>query len=125
MSILNRKLDHINLNVPNLEEAIKFYTEVLGFEIVNRFKSDMEFVFITDGTITYELVENPLLDATTIEHIAYVSSDIQKDFDHFKKLGLVTTNLSYLSFMFENGVYYFFIKGAGNEKIEFCQKKEV
>ncbi len=55
MSILNRKL-----NVPDLEEATKFYTEVLGFEIVNK-KYDMEFVLITDGTITYKLVTHYLM----------------------------------------------------------------
>ncbi len=122
MSIYNREIDHINLNVPNIEESVAFYTERLGFKVVNRFKSDMKFVFITDGNITYELIEDSTLDDAVLEHIAYVSEDIKSDFDYFSKLGITTTPLGYVDFLFENGVHYFFIKGAGNEKIEFCQK---
>lgn len=123
MTIYNRPLDHINLGVPNLEEAITFYTETMGFKVVNRFKGSKEFVFITDGNITYELLENTELENTVFGHIAYVSEDIKKDYEHFKELGIVTTELGYLDFLFDNGMYYFFIKGAGNDKIEFCQKK--
>ncbi len=122
MSSFNRKLDHINLAVPNLENAIGFYTETLGFKITERFKKDKEFVFISDGSITYELLENPQLKETKFDHIAYVSEDIKTDFEHFKKLGLTTTEIGFVDFIFENGVYYFFIKGLGNEKIEFCQR---
>ena len=32
MKLYNRTLDHINLKVPNLEQAVKYYTEVLGFK---------------------------------------------------------------------------------------------
>lgn len=124
MSLFNRKLDHINLTVPNLEKAVKFYTETMGFKVSNRFKEGMEFVFITDGNTTYELMENPTLSETVIDHIAYVSTDINQDFEYFKNLDLVTTDIGYVDFLFEDGVYYFFIKGAGNEKIEFCQRKE-
>ena len=122
MTIYNRTLDHINLAVPNLEEAIEFYTTTMGFKVVNRFKKGREFVFITDGTITYELLENKELKETVIDHIAYVSEDIKADYEYFSKLGLTTTELGFVDFIFDNGVHYFFIKGAGNDKIEFCQK---
>ena len=122
MSYFNRKLDHINLNVPDLEKTVKFYTETLGFKVVNRFKKEREFVFVTDGNITYEFIENKNLTNAVIDHIAYVSDDIKADFDHFKSLGLLTTELGFVDFIFDNGVHYFFIKGEGNEKIEFCQK---
>ena len=122
MFILNRKLDHINLAVPNMEQAIRFYTEVLGFKIIDRFKNGMEFVFISDGNITYELIENSMLKETIFDHIAYVSEDIKADFEYYNGLGITTTPLGFVDFVFENGVHYFFIKGAGNEKIEFCQK---
>ena len=122
MHILNRKLDHINLAVTNMEQAIKFYTEVLGFKVINRFNKGMEFVFVSDGNITYELIENSLLKETIIDHIAYVSEDIKADYDYYNKLGITTTPLGFVDFVYDNGVHYFFIKGAGNEKIEFCQK---
>ncbi len=118
-----RKIDHINITVPNIEKAIEFYTNVMGFEVANRFKKEKEFVFITNGDITYELMENPNLKEGIVDHIAYVSKDIEKDYEHFLNLGLTTTTLNYVDFLFENGVNYFFISGAGSEKIEFIKKK--
>ena len=122
MTLFNRPLDHINLQVPNLEEAVKFYTETMGFKVISRYKGFKEFVFITDGNTTYELIESNNLSNTVIDHVAYVSEDIKADYEHFSKLGLVAVELNYIDFLFENGVHYFFIKGAGNDKIEFCQK---
>lgn len=123
MNLKNRAIDHINIMVPNLEMAVQYYTETLGCELTNRFKKDKEFVFVSDGTVTYELMEDTSLSAGVIDHIAYISEDIQADYDYYAKLGLTTTELGYIHFLFENGVYYFFIKGAANERIEFCQKK--
>ncbi len=124
MIVTNRKLDHISISVPNLQDAIAFYTEVLGYQVVNQFKGDMEFVFVSDGNVIYELLEKTMIQETKIDHIAYVSLDIKADYEHFEKLGLVTTNIGYIDYLFENGMYYFFIKGPGNAKIEYCQKKE-
>ena len=121
MTFFNRKFHHINLTVPNLEEAISFYTATLGFKLVSRFKQELEFVFVSDGNMTYELMENKELKETVFDHIAYASDDIEADFEHFKKLGITTTELGFVDYLFENGVRYFFIKGAGNDKIEFCQ----
>ncbi len=121
-----KRIDHINISVPNLARSIDYYTKVMGFTIQNRFKGGgMEFVFMSDGSTTYELMENPSLKETRIDHIAYVSDDIQKDYDAFKAINpdLLLGDIGYVDFLFENGVYYFFIKGVGNEKIEFCQKK--
>ncbi len=123
MKYFDRPLDHINLTVPNIESAVEFYTKVMGFEVKERYKDGMEFVFITDGKITYELIENSFAKSTVIDHIAYASEDIEKDFEHFKSLGLATTEVGFIDFLFEKGVYYFFIKGSANEKIEFCQRR--
>ena len=94
----------------------------MGFKVISRYKGFKEFVFITDGNTTYELIESNNLSNTVIDHVAYVSEDIKADYEHFSKLGLVAVELNYIDFLFENGVHYFFIKGAGNDKIEFCQK---
>ena len=122
MTFKNRQLDHLNLAVPNMEKAVKFYTEIMGFEVVASFNKGMHFVFITDGNNTYELIEKPEVTDSTFDHIAYVSTDIQTDYAYFKELGITTTEVGYVDFLFEKGVYYFFIKGANNEKIEFIQR---
>ncbi len=118
------KLDHINLTVPNIDDAIDYYINVLGFSLKEQYqKNGMNFTFLTDGNIVYEILENPTLKQTVIDHIAYVSDDIQADFDIYNNQGLTISNINYLDFLFDNGVYFFFIKGSGNEKIEFCQKR--
>ncbi len=122
----NYQVDHINITVPNLEESVTFYTRVLGFSLQARYKNGpMEFVFITNGNTVYELMENASLQASRMDHIAYVSQDIQADFAYFKEHHphMLLTDVGYIDFLFENGVYFFFIQGAGQEKIEFCQKK--
>ncbi len=126
MLLKDKNIDHINLTVPNLEKSIEFYTKTLGFKMTDRFSDgEMDFVFITNGKIVYELLEDPTLKETKLDHIAYTSKDIQADYDYFKNLNidLLLGEIDYLDFLFENGVYYFFIKGTGNEKIEFCQMK--
>ncbi len=125
MDFYNRSLDHINLTVPDIESAVDFYTNTMGFKVTERFKTDMEFVFISDGNTTYELTENRTFTTTVIDHIAYSSENIEADFKYFSNLGITTTELGYVDFLFENGVNYFFIKGAGNDKIEFIQKKSL
>lgn len=122
-----KKLDHINLKVPNLESAIKFYTETMEFHIRDRYtKNGRDFVFVTDGNVVYELGEDTNLQNAYFDHVAYESKDIQADYDYYKALNpkLLLNEIGYIDFLFENGVYYFFIKGEGNEKIEFCQKKK-
>lgn len=121
-----KKFDHINIKVPDLEKAIKYYTETMNFYIRDRYtKGDMDFVFITDGDMVYELLEDKNSEQAYFDHIAYQSDDIEKDYNYYKNLdpNLLSTEIEFIDFLFENGVYYFFINGAGNEKIEFCQKK--
>ncbi len=119
----NRPVDHINLTVPNLQKAVDFYTNTLGFKIVEKYMGKKEFVFITDGSNTYELFEDSTLDKTLIEHIAYVSHDIETDYNHFSSLGLTTTPIGKADFLFQNGADYFFITGATGDKIEFIHRR--
>lgn len=111
------ELDHINITVNNLEESIQFYEDVLGFKVIERFKGSMEFVFMSDGNVTYELIQG---SNGNFDHIAYVSSNIEQDYKKYKHLA--TSEIGYLPFLFKNGVKYFFIKGASGERIEFIQK---
>ena len=47
------------LNVNNLEDSIRFYTEVAGLEVVNRFKAGpSEIAFLGSGETKIELICN-------------------------------------------------------------------
>ncbi len=124
--MISRSIDHINISVPHMEKALDFYTNTLGFTIKERYTgAGMDFVFITDGSTVYELLENTALEKAKIDHIAYISEDIEADYAHFKNkdASMLLGEVGFVDFLFENGVYYFFIQGPGQEKIEFCQKK--
>ncbi|ONI37660.1 hypothetical protein AN639_12130 [Candidatus Epulonipiscium fishelsonii] len=119
-----KKIDHINVTVPNLEKAIEFYTNVLGYKVTHKFKgNDMEFIFVSDGNVTYEIIQGDVSQAK-FDHIAYVSEDIKADYNYYKNLdsNLLQGEVNYLDFLFEAGMYYFFIQGPNGESIEFCQK---
>lgn len=116
------KLHHINIMVPNLEEAVSYYKEILGFKEVARFSGNMTFVFVSDGKVTYELIEDSSLTQGFFDHIAYQSDDIENDFRKYEEMGITTTTLNTIPYLFSNGVKYFFIKGSTGEKIEFCQE---
>lgn len=122
MTFFNREIDHINLTVPNISQAISFYTDILGFKITHQFDiNGMNFVFISNGTISYELIENPSVNGT-LEHIAYSSQNLQKDHDYFKSKNLQVTPINFLPGLFDNGMHYFFLLSPTNERIEFCSK---
>lgn len=125
MTFYNREIDHINLSVPNIQEAVDFYTGVLGFKIVGEyFLGQMRFVFVSNGTISYEIMQKPEFAVGVLEHMAYSSTDLQKDFDYFKQLdsNLILSEINFIQGLFENGMYFFFIKSPTGERIEFCQR---
>ncbi|WP_317854088.1 VOC family protein [Chakrabartyella piscis] len=119
-------LDHINLSVPNMEDAVAFYENIMGFTITHHFqKGEKNFVFMTDGNVVYELLEKKEFTSTVIDHLAYTSDDLQAEYDFYVKNhpDMLLTELNCSEILFEKGMDYFFIKGVGNERIEFCQKR--
>ncbi len=127
MNFLNRPLDHINVTVPNMEKAIAFYTEVLHFKIQESYTHNgRKFVFVTDGNVVYELMENAQEQSARFDHMAYSSEDIEADYAYFKKehSELLATDIGFADFLFEKGMYYFFVNGLQGERIEFCQRKK-
>lgn len=127
MSGFGKAIDHINITVPNLQDGLDFYVGVLGFREEARFENNgMQFAFVSDGTVTYELLEKAEVEKGSFDHIAYVSEDIQKDYADFmaKDPSLLMGEIGLAEGLFEYGMYYFFVKGACGERVEFCQKKK-
>lgn len=54
------KFAHVTINVKNMEESLKFYEEIVGLPIVNRFPAgpNMEIVFLGDGETLLELIHD-------------------------------------------------------------------
>ncbi len=56
------------ISVINLEESLKFYQEVVGLAIINRFKAGpgVEIAFLGDGETKIELIYNESIKNVTI-----------------------------------------------------------
>jgi catechol 2,3-dioxygenase-like lactoylglutathione lyase family enzyme len=54
-------IHHIGVNVLDLDRAEKFYTDVLGFEVVERYEEDMRHLMLDSGNSFMHLFESPEL----------------------------------------------------------------
>lgn len=114
------------LRVQNLEESIKFYSEIIGLEVVSRFQAgpETEIAFLGGGDTKIELI----CDGTSRE--TRVGSDISWGFE-VKSLDQM------LAFVKEKGieivsgptqpsphVRFFFIKDPNGMKIQLAENIE-
>lgn len=121
MNIL--KVDHIGIAVKNLEETLKFYTEVLGLqlqgtEIVEEQKVKVAFLPVGDTEV--ELLESTSDDGPIakfiekngegIQHIAFKVDNIEAAIQELKDKGMM---------MIDNEPRY----GAGGARIAFMHPK--
>lgn len=118
-----KKIDHVGIAVKNLEEALKFYENVLGLkstgtEVVEEQK--VKVAFLPTGDSEVELLEATSEDSPVakfiekngegIQHIAYRVDDVEAAIAKMKELGMR---------MIDEKPRY----GAGGAKIAFCHPK--
>lgn len=118
-----RKVDHIGIAVKDLDEAVKFYTEILGltvqgYEEVSEQKVKVAFIPIGDTEL--ELLESTEPDGpiakyiekkgTGIQHVAFNVENIEKALEEIKEKGIRLID--------EKPRY-----GAGGSKIAFLHPK--
>lgn len=125
-----RKLQHIGFPTNDLEKTIAWYTQQLGFKVVNRaYTPDGKtpVAFIQNSDTVYELYQpEQALDAEAakrIDHICYDSADIERDYQYCTSHGytVTTQGIESLPTVWENGVRYFKVQGPSGEEVEFCQ----
>ncbi len=126
--IKNRPLDHIGLACGNADENIKWYEETLGFETVGKFMHNGRYVYFIEshGTV-YEVYTDENLPADAkgkIDHISFISNDIEADYDYCLKQGytVCTDGIEGIEAFWEKGVRFFKILSPMGEQVEFCQK---
>lgn len=117
------KVDHIGIAVKDLDEALKFYEEVLGIKCVNTEvveEQKVKVAFLPIGDTEVELLESTEEDGPIakfiekrgegIQHIAYRVEDIEKTIKELKEKGIR---------MIDEKPRY----GAGGAKIAFLHPK--
>ena len=129
IGIKGRDLDHIGLAVTDVEAAREWYVSVHGFTVIGTFDCGIghNVYFIKNGTTVYELYQDDSLPADArgkIDHISYLSYDIDADYAFAVKSGYtVTTNgIEELPTFWAHGCRYFKILSPTGEPIEFSMK---
>lgn len=89
-----KEIEHIEIITPNLEESIKFYTEIIGFEIINRKKIGIcgisEIAHLSLNNSRLELIEirnaAPVLEQPHVGYrmMALIVDDMEKAIKHLK-----------------------------------------
>ncbi|KUM36365.1 VOC family protein [Arthrobacter sp. EpRS71] len=87
------RIDHIDLKVPDLASAVDFLKS-LGLEVVrvtDPERGSVELALPGQGQIVFELREDRSVASTTLNHVAFATSDAVTDVNAFKLMGLAVT----------------------------------
>ena len=126
-------LAHLGIPAVDLEKSVKWYTEVLGFEVEydkNLPDVPCHAVFVRKGNLLIELYQNDeemikeiaVRKHGHIDHVALAVTDVYAAFEEMKKTGceMLDAEVQTLPF-YENGVAWFTVLGPNGEKVEFNQ----
>jgi len=122
-----RKLEHIGIWCKNMDESIRFYTEVLGMKLVDRVRidADLELGFLAftgSEDVQLELISRGYEgqpDNGIVHHIAFTVNDIEAEVERLKELGIKM--LDQTPRVILNGVKIAFFFGPDGERLEYFQ----
>jgi lactoylglutathione lyase len=96
---MKARMEHVNLNVTNLEKSIAFYRDALGLEVARRKEAqDGSFIlcFLTDGEtgLSMELTwlrdkEGPYALGDNETHVCFSVADYDAAYAHHKAMGCI------------------------------------
>lgn len=120
---LFRGVEHIGIKALDLEKALQFYVEVLGFKFLYRIKpGNAALAFLELGGTVVELVEvidDQRFTDGVVNHLALRVEDIFKAIEHLKEYQVDLPSLEPMSL--GEGRYNFFFRGPSGEKLELYQ----
>lgn len=128
-----KKLEHVGIMVKDIEQSIKFYTQVLGLRHIRTMPH-------TNGVITLAFLGYPNQDDIVLEliegynselpaegkvhHLAFTVSDIEQEFERIKALEHVQLQDDELTIL-PDGSKYFFFYGPDGEFLELFEPGQV
>lgn len=123
-----KKIEHVGIKVKNLDEAVRFYTQVLGLTERERREipaSGLKIAFVAIGDSELELLEYPdRKDEAAVEgvvsHIALAVDDIEAALAKLKASGAVLRDEKPRPVF--GGSKIAFFQGPNGETLELFQK---
>ncbi len=122
-----KRLLHTRFRVSNLEETLRFYTEILGLTIVRHHASPrgskLAFLSVPGSAEEIELCEYPASGPVAVQedlvHLAFEVDDLQATLLHLKSLGVSITEGPTLS---SSGNRFAFIEAPDRYEIELIER---
>ena len=91
------KLLHTSITVKNMDESLKFYTEIFGMRFVRRREipeNNAEIAFIEDMNSNHQIEltwwrsKTDYAEGDQLDHLAFQVSDVEKEIERLRKLGV-------------------------------------
>lgn len=129
--MFNLPMDHIGLHCSDVEKNAEWYQEKMGFSIAGKFKGkgghNVYFLENPLDSKMYEISQRDQLPGgatTRVDHIAYRSENLEKDFEYCKENGykIISDGIETSPNFWEHGSRSFKIESPCGEVIEICQK---
>lgn len=126
---------HIGLAVPFLDDAVNFFTEALGWQLVSR-NPDYPSAFVNDGTVTVTLWQIPLRNLAVpfdrkrnigLHHLAFAVKDLEslnKAFEQVKAYPRVSIEFGPTQMSPTSKRYHFMCAMPGGIRIEFAMRAD-
>lgn len=118
-----RKVEHVGIQVRDLDRSIKFYTEVLGLTLRQRLRLNetTELAFVPLGESEIELIckstEYTFAKEGIVNHLTFTVDDVAGILDHLRTHGVELIHEQPL-FLEKLGARIAFFRGPDGEKLE-------
>lgn len=132
-----KMMHHACIQTRNYQESLKFYTEILGFEIVKETKNfhDRDYnTWLRLGTFMIELQTSKKGDSFIewnklnegIVHMCFLVDDVKEEFNRIKNLGYNKFKIKNSNAIYEvEGNYLLKIKAPEGTEIEMREENEI
>ncbi|MCR6631333.1 MAG: VOC family protein [Magnetospirillum sp.] len=122
-----KKLEHIGVYVNDMDESIRFYTEVLGLNLAARRRLDngveLSFLSFPDQPQTeIELIgrgTEGMPDNGIVHHIAFTVTEIEAELERLRSLGIRLLDEEPRTILGGTKIAFFF--GPNGERLELFQ----
>jgi lactoylglutathione lyase len=124
-----RKVEHVGIQVRNLDRSIKFYTEVLGLPLRKRLQLNetTELAFLPLGDFEIELIckstEYIYAKEGIVHHLGFTVDDVAGMLERLRKHGIELIHEQPL-FLEKMDVHIAFFWGPDGEKLELLQRRD-
>lgn len=82
---------HIAFTMPNLEECVQFYTEIMGMEILNRAHEDLVYLTCGNDNLSLGRADLPASGVQRMDHFGFIvdsKEELDQWYLYFKSKGV-------------------------------------